>query len=219
MGLEAVTYISDLVITNPVAGDPRNEGDDHIRNIKKAIKASFPDLAGPLYITPGTITTSKPFALSQTWNDGAVTFKASTIAVTDTASAAGSLLADWTVGGTSKFSVTKAGLLTAVTIAGTLTTAAQPNVTSVGTLTSLSTSGTITVAHAAQAILLMDYTGAGAIKASLSTYASTAAWYDETNTRAILVFNGSTNQLSTPTLAGVGTRTVVVDANGVLRAP
>ena len=51
MGLEAVTYISDLVITNPVgASDPKNEGDDHIRNIKKSLKNTFPNITGA--VTP-----------------------------------------------------------------------------------------------------------------------------------------------------------------------
>jgi len=45
MGLEVVTYIEDLVETNPVgATDFVSQGDDHIRNIKKAVKGSFPSL-------------------------------------------------------------------------------------------------------------------------------------------------------------------------------
>lgn len=46
MGLEAVTYPEDLVVTNPTTGDPKSEGDDHLRNIKTAIKNAFPGLAG-----------------------------------------------------------------------------------------------------------------------------------------------------------------------------
>jgi hypothetical protein len=47
MGLESVTYVDDLVITNPVVGvDFKSEGDDHLRNIKKAIKNTFPGLSG-----------------------------------------------------------------------------------------------------------------------------------------------------------------------------
>lgn len=65
----------------------------------------------------GTITASDPFSLTQTWNDAGVTFKAFTVAVTDTASAAGSLLMDLLVGASSKFSVTKAGLVTAASLA------------------------------------------------------------------------------------------------------
>ena len=46
MALESgVTYIEDLVSTNPVgATDDVEEGDDHIRNIKTAVKGSFPNL-------------------------------------------------------------------------------------------------------------------------------------------------------------------------------
>lgn len=51
MGLETVTYISDLVATNPVgAVDPKSQGDDHIRNIKSALLATFPNITGA--VTP-----------------------------------------------------------------------------------------------------------------------------------------------------------------------
>lgn len=46
MGLETVSYLNDLVETNPSFGDQRSEGDDHIRNIKLALKQTFPGLAG-----------------------------------------------------------------------------------------------------------------------------------------------------------------------------
>lgn len=48
MALENPTFISDLVATNPEPTDKRRDGDDHIRNIKKAIKATFPNVAGAL---------------------------------------------------------------------------------------------------------------------------------------------------------------------------
>lgn len=57
----------------------------------------------------GTITASKPFTISQTWNNGAVAFSALLVDVTDTASAAGSFLTRLAVGGADKFYVTKAG--------------------------------------------------------------------------------------------------------------
>lgn len=41
-----VNYISDLVPTNPIgATDPKSQGDDHIRNIKLALKNTFPNLS------------------------------------------------------------------------------------------------------------------------------------------------------------------------------
>lgn len=49
MGLESVTYIDDLIVTNPTPEDKRREGDDHLRNIKKALKNSFPQISGPVF--------------------------------------------------------------------------------------------------------------------------------------------------------------------------
>ena len=57
----------------------------------------------------GTITTSQPLSLTQTWNAAGVTFKGIDVNVTDTASASGSLLMDLRVGGTSLIKATKAG--------------------------------------------------------------------------------------------------------------
>jgi len=51
MGLETGTYISDLNSSNPVAGDPVNEGDDHLRLIKTTVKATFPSITGAVTAT------------------------------------------------------------------------------------------------------------------------------------------------------------------------
>jgi hypothetical protein len=58
------------------------------------------------------------FNLSDTWNDGATTFSAIKMNVTDTASASGSLLMDLQVGGSSKFSVAKNGQVGAASYSG-----------------------------------------------------------------------------------------------------
>jgi len=58
---------------------------------------------------PGTTT---GLNMAQTWNNGASTFTGIKLNVTDTASAAGSLLADWQVGGVSRFNVRKDGTVT-----------------------------------------------------------------------------------------------------------
>ena len=50
MGLEIGTYISDLVITNPVSSDPKSQGDDHFRLIKSTVKTTFPNISGA--VTP-----------------------------------------------------------------------------------------------------------------------------------------------------------------------
>lgn len=51
MALETATYISDLVAANPVSGDPKSQGDDHIRLLKSTIKATFPNINAPLTAT------------------------------------------------------------------------------------------------------------------------------------------------------------------------
>lgn len=43
MALESATYISQLVATNPVVGDPVGQGDDHLRLLKTVLQAQFPN--------------------------------------------------------------------------------------------------------------------------------------------------------------------------------
>lgn len=48
MALEDITAghtIANLVITNPADGDDASQGDDHIRNLKKALQYSFPNIS------------------------------------------------------------------------------------------------------------------------------------------------------------------------------
>lgn len=60
----------------------------------------------------GTATASTPLSITQTWNSAGTTFTGIQANMTDTASAAGSLLLDLQVGGASKFNVNKAGSVT-----------------------------------------------------------------------------------------------------------
>lgn len=41
MALESVSTIDGLVSTNPTSGDPKSQGDDHIRLLKAVLKAEF----------------------------------------------------------------------------------------------------------------------------------------------------------------------------------
>lgn len=51
MGLEATTFISGLVTTNPVGpSDDIKQGDDHLRLIKSVLKATFPDADHAIYL-------------------------------------------------------------------------------------------------------------------------------------------------------------------------
>lgn len=51
MALETGTYANDLVITNPTATDPKSQGDDHIRLLKKVIKNTLPGFTGAAIVT------------------------------------------------------------------------------------------------------------------------------------------------------------------------
>lgn len=49
MGLETATYISQLVVTNPVHTDGLNQGDGHLRLVKATLQGTFPNFtAAPL---------------------------------------------------------------------------------------------------------------------------------------------------------------------------
>ncbi len=50
MALETGSYISSLVATNPVSGDPKSQGDDHIRFVKAKVLETFPNVTGA--VTP-----------------------------------------------------------------------------------------------------------------------------------------------------------------------
>lgn len=69
--------------------------------------------ASAMTVTSASLAASTPFAWAQTWNATGVAMTAVKLNVTDTASAAGSLLHDWQVGGVSKLSVDKTGAVVA----------------------------------------------------------------------------------------------------------
>lgn len=71
--------------------------------------SSSPQFAG-MSLVYGSLTTSNPFSITQTWNLVSTTFSAFTINVTDTASASGSFLQRWQVGGADVVSFSKSGI-------------------------------------------------------------------------------------------------------------
>jgi hypothetical protein len=54
MGLEAATYIDQLVGTNPDGADDKNQGDNHLRLIKNVLQSQFPNL-GTTALTPTAV--------------------------------------------------------------------------------------------------------------------------------------------------------------------
>ncbi|MER9912793.1 hypothetical protein NKJ71_19395 [Mesorhizobium sp. M0050] len=97
-----------------------------------------------------------------TWNSGGTTFNAIKMNVTDTASAAASLLLLLQVGGTDKFKVGKDGTVTAagsLAVAGSATITG--NLTVSGTLTAAGLSGAVTGAASSTDNAIARWNGAG----------------------------------------------------------
>ena len=61
MTVESVTHINDLDVNNPAGGDSISEGDNHIRNIKKAIKNTFPNVDEAVTATASDINKLSDF--------------------------------------------------------------------------------------------------------------------------------------------------------------
>lgn len=167
----------------------------------------------------GTITADNPaWNSTATWNSAGVTFTHLKANVTDTASAAASLLADLQVGGASQFKVSKAGVCTAstsfvaTTLTGTLSTAAQPNVTSVGTLTSLTVSGTAQIsgdatlrANSGTHIYNLNITTSTGVAASKWVHTLNAANPGAGDYAALWLANGAASPTQIAQFRGAGT--------------
>jgi len=62
MGLESSTYINGLTQAWPIAGDPKSQGDDHIRLVKTVLQNTFPGATKP-FIFPSAAVISVGGAL------------------------------------------------------------------------------------------------------------------------------------------------------------
>lgn len=89
MTVESVKYISDLDDKNPVGGDSISEGDDHIRNIKKAILETFPEVKGEVTVSHEDLNKLSDFVkagngvfASVKWNGTAVMYSHNVSSVT-----------------------------------------------------------------------------------------------------------------------------------------
>lgn len=64
MALETADFINQLVTTNPTGGDPKGQGDDHLRLLKRVLKTQFPNLDSAVTVTPAQINQlTRPDAL------------------------------------------------------------------------------------------------------------------------------------------------------------
>jgi hypothetical protein len=69
MTVEVVTTINTLDPTLPAFGDPKAEGDNHLRNIKSALKTTFPNVAGAVtvsHLTLNSINVTQPLSENST---------------------------------------------------------------------------------------------------------------------------------------------------------
>jgi len=91
MSLEAATYISQLSTSDPPGGDPKAQGDDHLRLIKSVLQSTFPG-ASKAWYNPNSVAKSanynvvaadmnKTFFL--TTSGGAITMTLPTLAAGD----------------------------------------------------------------------------------------------------------------------------------------
>jgi hypothetical protein len=67
MSLETGTYISSLNSSNPVTGDAKTEGDDHIRLIKSTLLNTFPSITGAVSATHTELSYVAAGSTSGTW--------------------------------------------------------------------------------------------------------------------------------------------------------
>lgn len=88
----------------PVAISPFGSGDNrYLTPVTLGTYFAKNTLAG------GTITTSQPMTLTQTWNNAGINFEGLVVDITNTASAGSSLLQNWKVGGSTVASIHRSG--------------------------------------------------------------------------------------------------------------
>lgn len=91
MPLESATYIDDLVVTNPDAGDVVAQGDDHLRLLKSVLKNTFPNIDAAVSASVAQINgwEARIAAVESTYikKDGSVAFTGTVAGVTPVSNA------------------------------------------------------------------------------------------------------------------------------------
>jgi hypothetical protein len=65
--IESAAYIADLNAANPPDADPVGQADDHIRLIKGVLKATFPNLTGPVTANQDKLNGGLPAGIITYW--------------------------------------------------------------------------------------------------------------------------------------------------------
>jgi hypothetical protein len=175
-----------------------------IAGLTTADAPAFANLA----LATGTIATSQPAVLTQTWNAGGVAFTALKVNVTSTASASGSLLADLQVGGATKLSVDKSGsVVSASGVFNGATVDGPGNITLTGANSQIKTgSGNLTLSSGSGgyqfAVRTGGFYGASSQQFGFTDGTSYSGTADTTMSRAaagVIACNGTLQMTSIPT--------------------
>jgi hypothetical protein len=174
-----------------------------IAGLTTADAPAFANLA----LATGTIATSQPAVLTQTWNAGGVAFTALRVNITSTASASGSLLADLQVGGATKLSVDKSGsVVSASGIFNGLTVDGPGNITLAGANSQIkTTAGNLTLSSTGGyqfAVRSSGFYGASSQQFGFTDGTSYSGTADTILSRAaagVIACNGTLQMTSIPT--------------------
>lgn len=96
MAVESAEYVSDLSASNPAGGDPKSQGDDHLRLIKAVLRTTFPNASrkfkfttvnaesgGTSSITIGTADEGEVYPISANAGNRTVTLPSTAAAAAD----------------------------------------------------------------------------------------------------------------------------------------
>lgn len=67
MPIESASYISQLNTSYPASTDGVQEGDDHIRLVKSVLKATFPNITGPVTVSQNELNKTVPIGIISLW--------------------------------------------------------------------------------------------------------------------------------------------------------
>lgn len=143
-------------------------------------------------VAAGTLTSDNTaLTATVTWNASGTTFTAVKVNATDTTSGTASKLLDLQTGGTSQFSVTKAGAVTANSIAISTSTATSLTALNLAVGTATITSGTILTLAVGTATI----TSLTAVTGAIPTLTANAATVTTVNVATVLNLFPSSNQI------------------------
>lgn len=67
MPIESASYINQLNTSYPASTDGVQEGDDHIRLVKSVLKATFPNITGPVTVSQNELNKTVPIGVITMW--------------------------------------------------------------------------------------------------------------------------------------------------------